>query len=249
MDLKLSYSKISTYLQCPYRYYLSYVVKLPTLPKPYFSFGHTIHSVLEWIHKPRVVPVAITEQEMLDRYAMSWETKGYQDIDEEAQYRDIGRSMLLSYWSKHDGQFKPAFEVEKRFEFIDERIENVILTGVIDRIDILESGAVTLLDYKTGKWIPGSIEEMDKLQLIIYAMASRRLLNKRVSKAGYYFLRCGKEFSFEPDEDQFSSTLSMIGNVAKGIKAGDFPVQRNRFCAWCDYNNRCQSTPVLSIKR
>lgn len=249
MGLKLSYSKISTYLQCPYKYYLSYVVKLPTLPKPYFSFGHSIHSVLEWMHKPRVIPVSISQQEVLDRYAQNWETAGYRDIDEEARYRDIGRSMLISYWSKQNGTFKPALEVEKRFEIALDGMESVTLTGIIDRVDMLELGSLALLDYKTGKWTPGSVDEMDKLQLIIYSIATKHIWNRDVSKAGYYFLRCDRELSFKPDEEQITSTLSMVGNVSRGIIAENFPIQRNKFCNWCDYNKRCESTSVLSVER
>ncbi len=185
----------------------------------------------------------------MDRYASNWESKGYASIDEEARYRDIGRSMLISYWTKYDGQFKPALEVEKRFKVSPDGLDAVSLTGVIDRIDLTEDGSLSLLDYKTGKWIPNSVDEMDKLQLIIYSYATKKIWDKPVSKAGNYFLRGNKELSFVPDEEQIMSTMNMIQNVVKGIQNRDFPVCRNKFCNWCDYNKRCETTSVLSVER
>ena len=48
---RLSYSKMSSYLNCPRAYKYSYVDKIPSSPQPYFDFGTTIHEVFENIYK------------------------------------------------------------------------------------------------------------------------------------------------------------------------------------------------------
>lgn len=44
----LSFSSLSTYLQCPRRYYLGRVKKAEALPAWYFAIGTAVHQAIEW---------------------------------------------------------------------------------------------------------------------------------------------------------------------------------------------------------
>ena len=54
----LSYSSFRTYQECPLRWRFLYVDKLPEAPRGYFTFGRVVHSVLEQLVAPLVVPSA-----------------------------------------------------------------------------------------------------------------------------------------------------------------------------------------------
>lgn len=245
MDLKLSYSRASTYLQCPYKYYLAYIVKLPGLPKPYFSFGHSLHSALEWFHKPKLITETPTLDDLLLIYTESWESEGYSSPTEEARARDEGKSLLIDYHRHVKKTWKPSFDVEKRFS-ID--IEGITVTGAIDRIDYdEENNSLELLDYKTGKWVPKSITDSDKFQLTIYAIASKRIWNKTVTNVSYLFLREMKYLSFAPSESDEQNVIEQLRYVRDGIENKDFERVENKFCPWCDYKDRCQTTKVITV--
>jgi ATP-dependent helicase/DNAse subunit B len=47
MPVKLSYSKISTYVECPRKYFLSYICNLGTGSSPHMSNGSAIHKCVE----------------------------------------------------------------------------------------------------------------------------------------------------------------------------------------------------------
>lgn len=47
MPIKLSYSKISTYIECPRKYFLSYIANLGTGSSPHMSNGSAIHKCAE----------------------------------------------------------------------------------------------------------------------------------------------------------------------------------------------------------
>ncbi|EQD27879.1 hypothetical protein B1B_18994, partial [mine drainage metagenome] len=49
---QLSYSSIRAYEECPLRWKFLYVDRLPEAPRGYFSFGRTVHSVLEELLQP-----------------------------------------------------------------------------------------------------------------------------------------------------------------------------------------------------
>jgi putative RecB family exonuclease len=54
----LSYSSYSTYLECPLRWKFLYIDRLPEVPRGYFTFGRVVHSVLEELVRPMVLPSA-----------------------------------------------------------------------------------------------------------------------------------------------------------------------------------------------
>ena len=49
--MKLSYSAIRTYLECPFRYRLTYIERLPTRTRPYMKLANALHYTLERFHQ------------------------------------------------------------------------------------------------------------------------------------------------------------------------------------------------------
>ena len=52
--MKLSYSAIRTYLECPFRYRLTYIERLPTRTRPYMKLANALHYTLERFHRDLV---------------------------------------------------------------------------------------------------------------------------------------------------------------------------------------------------
>lgn len=245
MALKLSFSQISTYLECPYRYYLSYIVKLPGVAKPYFSFGHSVHAALEKFHKPRLLPETYTLSDLLEWFESSWVSDGFKDPQSEAKAKDEGKSLLVGYFERNKDKPQFSVEVEKKFTL---EINSVVVSGVIDRVDRLPSGNLHLVDYKTGNFIPQELEQKDKLQLSIYTLAATKLFKGEVEKATYMFLRSGTELTFAPDSEQLATTIYTIEKVSKDIGSGFFPKCKNKFCPWCDFYSFCDSAKVYNVQ-
>lgn len=244
MVLKLSFSQISTYLECPYRYYLSYIVKLPGVAKPYFSFGHSVHSALERFHKPRLLPESYTLNDLLGWFDSSWKSEGFKDSQAEAKAKDEGKSLLVGYYERNKDKPQLSLEVEKKFTL---EINSIKVSGVIDRIDRLPNGNLHLIDYKTGNFIPQELEQKDKLQLSIYTLAATKLFDGEVEKATYMFLRSGTELTFEPDSEQLATTIYTIEKVSSDINSGFFPKCKNKFCPWCDFYSFCDTAKILNF--
>jgi len=69
---RLSYSAISTYRGCPLQYKLIYIDKLKRLPKPYFSFGSSLHKATEYFYSG-MFTTPPTLDELLKYYRENWE--------------------------------------------------------------------------------------------------------------------------------------------------------------------------------
>ena len=167
----LSYSQISLYQSCPLHYKLQYIDGLKTKDKWYFSFGTTLHLCAEYFFKVRVPPPPSLEK-MLKYYEKIWLSAGYQSAEEEAKYKDYGRQILAKFWQVHSADFSLLVAVERMF-YID--IEGVKLRGFIDRIDKLDSGGLSIVDYKTSQKLFTRDDLENDLQLTLYQLAIEKM--------------------------------------------------------------------------
>ena len=143
----LSYTQITLYQSCPLCYKLQYIDGLKPKDKWYFSFGSTLHTCAEYFFKVKVPPPPSLE-ELVQFYEKSWLSEGYESAVEEARYKAYGKEVLTKFWEIHSADFRMPFAVERNF-YID--IEGVKLMGYIDRVDKLDSGGISIIDYKTNQ--------------------------------------------------------------------------------------------------
>jgi RecB family exonuclease len=231
---RLSFSKISTYQNCPLSYKFQYVDKLPTEEKWYFSFGSTLHLCAEHFFRVKVPPPP-SHAELLSFYDEAWRSGGYESVEEEERYRAYGRQVMTRFWELHNADFRPPLAVERNFS-ID--IEGVSLRGVIDRVDKLGNG-LSILDYKTNQQLFTKEYVADNLQLTLYQMAAGQLWQLPVEKLTLYHLRSNTACSCGArTEQQLEAARGLVLEVAESIERQQFPAVENTFCP-CDYARYC----------
>ena len=231
----LSYTQISLYQSCPLCYKLRYIDGLEPKDKWYFSFGRTMHMCAEYFFKVRVPPPPSLE-ELLHFYEQNWLAEGYESAEEEARYRSYGREMLAKFWEVHQADFRMPVAVERLFYV---NIEGVKLTGYIDRVDKLDSGGLSIVDYKTNKEL-FTTEDIEKdLQLTLYQLAAEQTWQLPVERLTLYHLRSNTPCSCgSRNEAQLNEARRLILEVAEGIIQQKFPAIENQYCP-CDFAEHC----------
>ncbi len=120
------------------------------------------------------------------------------------QAKAVDRSSILSFFASDVGnRLKTADKVhrELRFSllcpakefFAEAKDESVLLQGVVDCC-IEEQGALTIIDYKTDHATPDTLSDVTeryRKQIIAYAYAMSRIMEKPVSACLLCFLRAG----------------------------------------------------------
>lgn len=231
--LNLSASSIETYQQCPLKYRLSNIDKIPQVSsKPQLTFGNIIHRVLEQFHQPSSKQ---TQERLLKLLDSNWESLGFDYETQEADFKRQGVELLTNYY---DYLIKyPVDVIERELQFSFE-IEDIIINGKIDRIDKGETG-YNVIDYKTSK---KATKANKNIQLAIYSMYLQQ--EKQLEFGGLpestalYFLR--EEEPFRAHKFTVTELLEIQENileVGKNIRNQKFAPCKGFHCDWCDYKS------------
>jgi len=231
----LSYTQIALYQSCPLQYKLQYIDGLKPKDKWYFSFGSTLHLCAQYFFKVRVPPPPSLE-ELLQFYEKNWISEGYESAEEEAKYKTYGREILSKFWGIHSADFRMPVAVERIF-YID--IEGIKLRGYLDRVDKLESGGLSIVDYKSNQGLFTQDDLESNLQLTLYQLAAEQTWHLPVEKLTLYHLRSNTPCSCAArDEARLEEARHLVLAVAENIAEKRFPAVENQYCP-CDFAEHC----------
>jgi len=226
---------MSTYRECPMKWKIKYVDKVPEKPKKHFSLGSSVHSALEKMYRVDACPHVDLVLAELDA---EWISAGYRDAKEEAKYKAEAVRMLRAFHAAEPPHWRRPLAVEAEFSF---RVNHVEVRGFIDRVDLEPDGTLTVVDYKTGRELePGRAEEDD--QLTMYQLACGALFPDipvgllafcHVPTASWQ--RCGPR----PPERLRALEAEVVATHA-AIVRGEFRERPSaQSCQWCDYKALC----------
>jgi putative RecB family exonuclease len=259
----LSYSSYRTYLECPLRWKFLYVDRLPETPRGYFTFGRVVHTVLEGLLRPLVVPAAhragasdsqrtlddwqsghgrsgaapwMSRADLLAAYEKAWSGEGYTSPEEEGRYRALGRELLSRYYDRLAVDRPSPISVE---EHLEARWDGIPIHGYVDRIDRTAGGGLEILDYKTSRELSAE-DAKGSDQLSLYQVLVERNYSEPVERLTLYHLRSLTPLRVPPRERSTLTTLyDRLGTVSDGIRAEAYEPTPGRHCSRCDFRALC----------
>jgi RecB family exonuclease len=246
--MRLSYSALETYKNCPLKYKFGQIDKIRTPKTKEAFFGSLIHDVLKNFHNPsQLIPPA--EEEILQHFSQKWDPTLYEDSQEETIAFAQGVKILKNYYEQNSPAEFDIIDLETRFEApISDNNETHIISGIIDRIDRLPDGTFEVVDYKTTKKMPSQKYIDNNLQLAIYhlGIANRWpsiIEQKKPVKLSLYFLRHGEKLSTERTPEFIEETKEKIllttDKIKNDIARQEFEPNPGPLCDWCAFQPYC----------
>ena len=245
-DMVWSYSRISTFDDCPYRFFLKYIYECDEGDRFYASFGSLVHSIIERWYRGE-----LDKDGMLDAFLREFptEVKGIRPQESTVAKYISG---AISYFKTFSPFRFKMIDVEKEVHFL---IGNLKFTGFIDFLGE-EDGEPVIVDNKSRGLSPRSGRkkptqkdmELDKMlrQLYIYAEAVRQEYGKFPKLLCFNCYRTGT-FIEEPfNEDAYNETIDWVNRKVSEIKKSlDFLPRRDFYaCKYicgvsesCEYND------------
>lgn len=186
---KISVSALTSYFDCPTKFFLERGLKLKENEKAEIKSidtGNILHKVAELLLREKKSERKKKEvQERVIKQAFS----EFKDVIEATRDASVVKSLekearsVVSYLTYFDDNcsFETSIKPELFFnDVVLNEQENICLNGVIDRIDVLDGNCI-VLDYKTGSvsdktYNPNAIYAGTKIQILVYAYVAQSKL-------------------------------------------------------------------------
>ncbi len=266
---RMSYSKYSGYLNCPFSWKKRYIDKIPSKPRPFFDLGHSIHETFEKFYDA-IDKTPRTYDYLLKIYNIIFPKyiNGYSDETEKQRYYENGLKMLEKYYKRFgkDIPFKPAFKNEAYFELPLGKYTS--LNGYIDRIDKIKENEYVILDYKTEPTNRTQEDIDNDKQLAIYSWAIEKMYGLKTKSVSLFMLEFDEIKTTSFNTEDISELLNNIDETTKKIldisadyktkikelKSASgldidfekkklslqyFPPNKNKYCKSCDFLDDC----------
>ena len=243
-----SFSSLDSFERCPRQYALRYLCRVPPdQPRPAAEFGSAAHAAFEAFTRGRRERLARGEPppgraDLEGWFEAAWAATSLPAGPDAEAWRLRAGPMLDRFWAAESAEPGDTLAEELRFRLrlpLDP-LMLVVVGGIIDRVDRLPSGAVELIDYKTGAG--GLAEEAEPgLQLSIYALASRDALGwGRPERVTLYYVEGDRRLSGERADTALNALRGDLARRARRIRGGDFaPTPSLRSCGRCDFAAMC----------
>ena len=149
-ELRLSVSKVKTFLSCKKKFKYSYIDKLPQKEFDFYDLGKFCHKVLEDFHNIYIngsVEPFNSAMSRIFKEAQS-EFKLTPDMKREC-WGLIDKYLRMITKNKKENKYPNILSCEKNFDFSIDK--NISLNGMIDRIQLDDDNVIHVGDYKTTK--------------------------------------------------------------------------------------------------
>lgn len=239
----LSPTRIAAYLECAvkYRYlYLDRIGRFYLRAKPHYSFGSTLHQVLQTFHREGGSQSA---EQMVERYEQAWMAAGYETPEQEETFRTVGAEMVRAYHMAAVERARQPVETLFIEKMISTDMGPFVLAGRVDRVDRHPDGTLEIIDYKSGRWETTSEEVAGDLAMNIYQLILRRNNPDARIRATLYCLRSGIQASAELSDEaaeRFAADLLALGEEILNRDYENVEPVRIPACETCDFLPRCE---------
>ncbi|MBS1717841.1 MAG: PD-(D/E)XK nuclease family protein [Armatimonadetes bacterium] len=243
----ISPSKMSTYLACPVRYRWTYVDgrgRLYLRAKRHFSFGTTLHRVLEKFYSEDQTGAPVRET-LMAAFDESWVDAGFSTPEEMSEAYGEGREILERMSEEIEQKPRPGkpLYIEKRLKF---EYPDFTLIGQLDRVDEHPDGSLEIIDYKSGRSSISSEEVGDDLAMGVYQLLLSKLHPDRPIRATIIALRTGEEATASLSAEQLAeleADIQLLGGEIVTQEFFELEPRPKALCASCDFLRLCQKHP------
>ncbi|SOD73163.1 PD-(D/E)XK nuclease superfamily protein [Jatrophihabitans sp. GAS493] len=207
-------SRLTTF-DCPRRYRMTYLDR-PTPPRgapwAHNTMGAVVHLALHrWWQLGRPKRNPENGGWLVERH---WQHDGFRDLEQSLTWRSRAKEWVEQYLRGVDADDEPV-GVERT---VGTRTDRLAVSGRVDRIDGRD-GELVIVDYKTGRSIPGEDDARGSLALALYALGARRTLRQACRRVELHHLPSGSVAAFEHTDESLQRHIARAEACAEDIVA------------------------------
>ena len=232
--MRLSKSKINTYLSCPLKFKYKYIDEIEEKPNKYMVLGSDVHLIAEtFLKKFKGNITNINIKNELIKIAF--------ELDIGYGLEDHINNLAVFFNEIFIKQEYKLFSFE---EYIIDEKNN--FSGICDIIVEDENGDLIIIDYKTSN---SNTFSKYRLELCYYKLLVENVYQRNVSHVGVFFTRNAKLRLLKIDNndnkrlylhgDEIKNAVNIMHDVRNNIKNNVFHSNKQFICKFCNYQKMC----------
>ena len=232
--MRMSKSKINTYLKCPLEFKFQYIDKIEAEPNKYMILGSDVHLIAE---------------KFADKFGDELEGVNIEnELIKIMNELDIGYD-LSSHVNNLGLFFKEVFidnnyKLFSQEEYLHDEVHR--FSGICDIILEDENGELVVIDYKTSN---SNTFSRYRRELCYYKLLVENVYDKNVSSVGIFFTKNGRLRLLDVYEDdnkrkflnsaEIEDAVDTFYQVRSEVNRGNFYAKRQFLCKFCTYKEIC----------
>lgn len=245
--LALSPSKLDRFTHCALAFRLSYIDRLPEPSTLQQVRGSLVHRALQLLHRVEPAGDRTPEQARLCLSEAWSELANEPDVSALALDGDAAdvllhdaARLLERYFTLEDPRQVRSVGLELALAAL---VDGVELRGIIDRLDLLGTGELVVVDYKTGR-SPSAERARSRLAgVLAYAFLCEQVLGTRPTEVRLMYLRDQVVLVERPNEQSMRGLRQRARAVWAAIERAccdeDFRPSPSPLCRHCAFQAYC----------
>jgi len=232
--VKLSYSSLSNYEECPFRFELFYIYSFQSPAGFFQNRGIIIHNALHRLHTAMKKGEKIDFDKVKKIVELSWIRMSHKKKKDQEMKEKLQTQLFYQYYKIMKDYIKEIIVTEKPFTLV---FDEFIIAGRVDLIIKNKYNEIELIDFKAMD--EKGIEQTNvELQLRIYEYALENEF--KINKLSAYTFLDNKKTYFKTNKEILKDVGKELNTIITGIRKEDFNPKKNPFCGKCPFKFTCK---------
>jgi len=229
----LSKSLVQMYEQCPKRFEMQVIKRVPYTKTPELQRGTDVHKriahLLNNVQRWKIKTADDVQREFAALLPDEIVYRNYIEIETERFERLFSQNLQHLFWPILVEHYMEDFEL--------------MYSGTLDRLDVLENGDLIVIDWKTGNYHEWSKSDY-RFELIGYKhlVEKTKVFPGTVTHGAIVFLDEKRVFVEEFDYRSINAFYRKVKRVRQKIKDKQFEQKITPMCDYCPYVGTCLTT-------
>jgi putative RecB family exonuclease len=243
----LTPSKVSAFTNCPLAFQYTVIEHRPEPPSRADVKGTLVHAALEglfWNHPAPDRTEAAASAELERAWVELQSNPEFVGLElpdaAAATFLADARVLVSNYFRLEDPTTVRDIGIELGVEIEQDGMR---LRGIIDRLDMAPDGALTVVDYKSGRAPSARFEQSRLGGVQTYALLCERLLGRTPVEVRLLFLRDPVVLSAvatpQTVRGQERRTMAVWGAIERACAHDDFRPKTGPLCNYCHFQPEC----------
>jgi len=242
----LSPSRAADFKQCPRLFRFRSIDRIPETPSTYQARGTAAHLALERLFD--LPAEKRTASRLFDLFREAWtslrsttEYSGlFETMEEERAWGIESLGVIANYLTLEDPVSISPLDSELE---MSEEVGDIVIRGILDRLDERPDGHLVITDYKTGSAPPERFALTAFFALKIYALLVRSRFGRTPAELRLMYLGNSTVYSIPVSDRMLDGMerqlLALATAIRRAISRYNFPPRPSVLCGWCSFQDIC----------